>query len=113
MELDGFCLGLCLPYKLCVVELDGFCLGLRLPYKLCVVELDGFCLGLRFVYASSGSSSSSRVYFNCTTYIHVYIIWYEIHRKLIITIIKQAVHFTILLYNLVLAWLFSRLPAIP
>ena len=23
----------------------------------------------------------SRVYFNCTTYIHVYIIWYEIHRN--------------------------------
>ena len=33
--------------------------------------------------------------------------------ELIITIIKQAVHFTILLYNLVLAWLFSRLPARP
>ena len=59
------------------------------------------------------SSSSSRVYFNCTTYIHVYIIGYESSSELIITIIKQAVHFTILLYNLVLAWLFSRLPARP
>ena len=59
------------------------------------------------------SSSSSRVYFNCTTYIHVYIIRYERSSELIIKIIKQAVFFTILLYNLVFAWLFSRFPARP
>ena len=71
------------------------------------------CLFAAALVSSSSSSSSSRVYFNCTTYIHVYIIGYESSSGLIITIIKQAVHFTILLYNLVLAWLFSRLPARP
>ena len=70
------------------------------------------CRGI--LSSSSSSSRSSRVYFNCTTYIHVYIIGYESSSEFIITIIKQAVHFTILLlYNLVLAWLFSRLPARP
>ena len=59
-----------------------------------------------------GSSSSSRVYFNCTTYTCIHnMVWNS--SELIITIIKQAVHFTILLYNLVLPWLFSRLPARP
>ena len=41
----------------------------------CIMTLPSTCC------MTAVECSSSRVYFNCTTYIHVYIIWYEIHRN--------------------------------